>query len=118
MNFAQFFQDSDYLEYSIGSTIFNEGDPGDVMYVILEGRVDILFKGRLIGEIQAGEIIGEMALIDTSARSATAIAMGQCKLVPVNEALFLEMVKENPTFALAVMRTLAERVRRKNIRDF
>lgn len=118
MNFAQFFQDAEYQEYSIGSTIFNEGDPGKVMYVILEGRVDILFKGRLIGEIQAGEIIGELALIDTSARSATAIAMGQCKLVPVDEQLFLEMVKENPSFALAVMRTLANRLRRKNIRDF
>jgi CRP-like cAMP-binding protein len=57
-------------------------------------------------------VIGEMALIDTKARSATVVAKTDCRLVPINEKRFLVLVHETPIFALLVMKTLAERLRR------
>lgn len=98
-------------EYSTGDTIFTEGSPGDTMYVVLEGNVEIRAAGRTLGVAEPGTIIGEMALIDPGARSATAVAAADCKLAPVNEKRFLYMVEKTPYFALFVMRVLTRRLR-------
>jgi CRP-like cAMP-binding protein len=98
--------------FAAGETIFTEGSPGDTMYVVLAGNVDIQVGGKTLDVAEPGTIIGEMALIDASARSATAIARNDCKLAPVNERQFLYMVEQTPFFALFVMRVLARRLRR------
>jgi CRP-like cAMP-binding protein len=85
-----------------GEVIFAEGDKGDKMYVIRSGE-DVLSHGG---------IFGEMALIDGSPRAATARAATPCEVAPITEKSFLFLVHETPFFAIAVMRTLAERLRR------
>jgi CRP-like cAMP-binding protein len=55
-----------------------------------------------------------MALIDGSPRNATARAKSDCEVAPINEKSFLFLVHETPFFAIAVMRTLADRLRRAN----
>jgi CRP/FNR family transcriptional regulator, cyclic AMP receptor protein len=57
---------------------------------------------------------GEMALIDHSPRSATAIAKTDCTLVKIDERQFLFLVQETPFFAIIMMRTMAGRIRRRN----
>jgi CRP/FNR family transcriptional regulator, cyclic AMP receptor protein len=102
----------DAKKFKAGKTIFKEGTVGDLMYVVLEGELEVQAGGKLIEVAKPGDVIGEMALIDTKARSATVVAKTDCRLVPINEKRFLVLVHETPIFALLVMKTLAERLRR------
>ena len=99
-----------------GEVIFAQGDPGDRMYLVRTGEVEILHNDAVVDTIGAGEIFGEMALIDGSPRSAGARARGDCELQPIDEKAFLSLVHETPYFALDVMRTLALRLRAMNER--
>ena len=99
-------------ERSAGELIFEEGRPGDVMYVVLEGQVEVMVRGRSLAKVARGGIVGEMALVDSKARSASAVALSDCRLAVVGEEQFLSAVRRNPLFALHVMRVLVERLRR------
>jgi CRP-like cAMP-binding protein len=114
MNLANLFENSkDAKHYPAGTTVFAQGDPRDVMYVVLEGELDLQRGGQTLETASAGAIVGEMALIDKDApRSATAIAKTHCRLVPIDERRFEWMVAETPFFALHVMRILVNRLRR------
>jgi CRP-like cAMP-binding protein len=115
MNLQSLFKSADNVEsYEAGTTIFEQGSPGDVMYVVLEGEVNVQVGSEVVDTIGAGEIIGEMALIDSKARSAAAVAKTDCRLAPVDEKRFLFMVQQTPFFSLHVMRILAERLRHMN----
>jgi CRP-like cAMP-binding protein len=100
--------------YDAGDTVFAAGDKGDSMYLIRSGEGTIERDGKIIETLGAGGIFGEMALIDGSPRSANAHAKTDCVVAPINEKIFLFLVHETPYFAIAVMRTLAERLRRMN----
>jgi CRP-like cAMP-binding protein len=98
--------------FAAGEIIFTEGTTGHEMYVVLEGSVVIRVGNKTLDVTGPGGVFGEMALIDSSARSATAIAKDDCTLAPVNEQQFLRMVERTPLFTLNVMQTLAGRLRR------
>jgi CRP-like cAMP-binding protein len=98
--------------YAAGDVIFAEGDKGDAMYVVRSGEVAIERRGHVMETLGGGGIFGEMALIDGSPRSATVRARTDCEVAPINEKSFLFLVHETPYFAIAVMRTLADRLRR------
>lgn len=96
---------------SEGEVIFEEGDKGDVMYIVLEGSVDLSVGGKQVAHLDPGESFGEMALIDDSPRSASAIASTECKLTAVDAKRFEEMVRETPFFAKHIVHIMAERLR-------
>jgi CRP/FNR family transcriptional regulator, cyclic AMP receptor protein len=98
--------------YAAGDVIFAEGDKGDAMFVVRTGEVAIERGGRVMETLGGGGVFGEMALIDGSSRSATVRAKTDCEVAPINEKTFLFLVHETPFFAIAVMRTLADRLRR------
>ncbi len=101
------------VEYKAGDTIFEEGaDSNSTMYAVREGTVEIVLKGAVIDTIEAGQFFGEMSLVDTAPRSATARAKTDAKVIPVDRSRFLFLVHETPTFALQVMHTMSERLRR------
>ena len=113
MNLLDLFDpDSDAITFMEGSTLFEQGDPGDFMYVILDGKVQIQVQMRPVFFAGAGDIIGEMALIDSKLRSATALAKSDCRVVKVDKNGFLQLVNETPEFALHVMHVLADRLRK------
>jgi CRP/FNR family transcriptional regulator, cyclic AMP receptor protein len=97
-----------------GETIFKKDDPATELYVIQRGRVEIQYGNRLLDTLDDHNIFGEMALIDSAPRSATAIASTDVVLIPVSEKQFLFLVSETPFFALMVMRVLARRLRAAN----
>ena len=98
-----------------GEYIFREGEPADVMYMIHRGRVQIS-KGigtfdekiRVLGE---GEFIGEMAVINSLPRSATAVALEDCVLIKMDRQSFQETVRKNHEFAINVIQLLSDRLR-------
>jgi CRP-like cAMP-binding protein len=100
------------VRYAAGDVIFAEGDKGDAMFVVRTGEVAIERGGRIMETLGGGGVFGEMALIDGSPRSATVRAKTDCEVAPINEKTFLFLVHETPFFAIAVMRTLADRLRR------
>ena len=102
--------------FEAGKVIFAEGDRADTMYVVLDGELDVRVGSNLLEVIGPGGIIGEMALIDRNTRSATAVAKSTCRLALVDEKRFQFMVQETPYFALHVMRVMAERLRRMNVK--
>ena len=79
------------------------------MYLILEGRARVIGKSRVL---RPGDFFGEMALIDGGPRSATIIATSQVRVMMVQRRAFLKLLKQNPQVGLAIMESLAERVRR------
>jgi CRP/FNR family transcriptional regulator, cyclic AMP receptor protein len=99
-------------KFEPGEVIFSEGDKGDKMYVIRSGEIEVERDGKIVETLSGGGIFGEMALIDGSPRAATARAKTACEVAPITEKTFLFLVHETPFFAIAVMRSLADRLRR------
>lgn len=98
--------------YAPGDTVFSQGEPGEKLYVVRSGQVEVQCNGMTVDTLGEGSILGEMALIDSSARSATAIARTECELIPVDERRFTFLVQQTPFFAIHVMRVLTERLRK------
>jgi CRP/FNR family cyclic AMP-dependent transcriptional regulator len=105
---------ADAIDVETGHPLFREGEVGDTMFVVLEGAVEVSHGERVIETIGPGGIIGELALIDTAPRSASATAATPSRLVCVGKQEFTFLVQEHPTFALQVMTVMAERLRRAN----
>jgi CRP/FNR family cyclic AMP-dependent transcriptional regulator len=102
------------VEYAPGTSLFVAGEPGEAMFGVLEGEVELIVGTRVLDAVGPGGIIGEMALVDGSPRSATAIARTPARIARITKPEFMFLVHEHPTFALDVMGALAERLRRAN----
>jgi len=111
----KFLKYADTVEtFHAGDVIFREGETGRIMYVIKAGTVELRIMDRPVETLEANEILGEMALLDSETRSATAVAVTDCQLVPINSEKFLYLVRETPYFAVEVMQIMAGRLRRMN----
>jgi CRP-like cAMP-binding protein len=100
--------------YAAGEKIFVQDDDAKSMYVVHSGQVKIVASGIVLEIIGPNGIFGEMAIIDGSPRSATAVASQPTELAPIDRDAFLYLVKQNPVLALQVMQLLAARLRRAN----
>jgi CRP-like cAMP-binding protein len=115
MDLLEIFEDSgDLLRFSAGTAIFEEGSVGDFMYVVMKGRIRLSLRNEFIAEVSPGAIVGEMALLDSDDRSATATAMTDCVLAPIDVHSFKMLIQHTPDFALHVMNVLADRLRLAN----
>jgi len=111
MNLLEVFKNSeDIEEFPAGTTIIKEGEAGKRMYIVVKGKVDISLKNRNIGSVMPGEIVGEMALINSDVRSATATAQTDCQLALIDQSSFKLLLKHVPDFAQHVMIVLATRL--------
>ena len=100
------------LMLSAGDTLFREGELGDTMYIVKEGKVELSVNGKVMEVVEPSGILGEMTLIDRKPRSATAVARTASTLVPVKQEQFYSMVQQTPSFAVKVMRVMCDRLRR------
>jgi len=102
-----------------GQVIFKEGETGEVMFVIIQGEVEIRKRtaantSKTLISFHQGDIFGEMALIEKKPRSATAIATKASRMLVMNEGLLDKMLEGNPDFAKKMIRILSERIRKAN----
>ena len=111
-------QDDDpaLINKAAGEIIFKMGNKGKFMFVVQIGRIDIMVEDVCVEQVRKGGFVGEMALIDQAARSATAIAGSDCALIPISRWRFLHLVKAQPDFALQVMGVMEKRLREMNAR--
>ncbi len=98
--------------FDAGEKIFLEDDSGGCMYVVQSGKVDVITFGSVLETVGPGGMFGEMALIDDGPRSAAALANEATEAAAIDKAMFVQLVREEPEFALHVMRLLTERIRR------
>jgi CRP/FNR family transcriptional regulator, cyclic AMP receptor protein len=110
-------------EYDVGDVIFEEGSTGRELFVVLDGRIDIVKDSgatrMTIVTLGKGEFFGEMAVVDGSSRSATAIAAApKTKVMRINHARFVYLVSQQPAFALMIMDALSKRLRASNAAQF
>jgi CRP-like cAMP-binding protein len=111
INLELFRDAGDAREVKAGATIFHEGEEGQMMYVLLEGSVKLSVMGRQLEKLNRGGVFGEMSLIDSSPRSASATAITDVKLVPVSAERFRSLIRKEPEFALEIMSIMAARLR-------
>jgi CRP/FNR family cyclic AMP-dependent transcriptional regulator len=112
--FEMFRHQTNTESFSANDTIFRKGDPRTVMYVVKEGDVEIRLGDKVVEVVGPDGIFGEMAMIDSQPRTASAVARTDCKLVPIDQKRFQFLIQQTPYFAIEVMRVLAERLRRTN----
>lgn len=102
-----------------GETLFNEGDSGDRLYILLSGKVKLghaSADGRenLLAVLGPGEIVGELTLFDPGPRSTTATAVAPTELLTLDHNQLMTFVESHPQLAKDMLRALAQRLRRTN----
>lgn len=100
----------DVVMYKAGDVIFNRGDEGDVVYGILEGRVQVIYNNLVIDTLDEGDIVGEDVMLGKKHYGVTAIAVSDVRLSAMNRHRFLWLVQQTPTFATQLMSAMSERV--------
>ena len=102
--------------YGDGEVIVRQGDIGECMFAIQDGRVQVLrcIDGHdvPVAVLQEGDIFGEMAILQKEVRSATVRALGEARVLTIDKKTFLRRVQEDPSLAFNLARMLCKRVRR------
>jgi CRP-like cAMP-binding protein len=96
--------------FQAGKVIVSTGAAGAFMYVVLEGRVAISVGNSVVEHVGPGGMFGELALVDRSARAATATADTDCSLLGINRNEFLKLVKTKPEFGASLLKSIALRM--------
>ncbi len=104
--------------FTDGEILFREGAPGDHMYVIQSGRVEVITTRNgtevRLATLGEGDIIGEMAIFGQEPRSATVRAVGEVRALTVDRKNLLRRISEDPSMAFRVIQMLTRRVRELN----
>jgi CRP-like cAMP-binding protein len=94
-----------------GEWLFHEGDPGEAMYVVRAGRLEVVAGDGVVRELGRGAALGELALLTSSPRSLSIRASRDSDLIAIEAADFARLLKESPELSLALNRTLAMQLR-------
>lgn len=95
-----------------GEVLFHDGDPGDCLYLVVTGRVEVVVSGEVVRLQARGDVIGELALLGNRPRSATVRALRDTQLAVVDRALFQRMVARHPELLAGVIDVLTDRLPR------
>ena len=102
---------SEEVSLGVGEDIFQEGDVGESLYVIVRGEVEVHRGGRVIALLGPRETFGEMALLDGAVRSATVTVMQDVAALRLEREPFFELLATKRTIALGIIRMLTQRLR-------
>lgn len=100
--------------FAAGEVIFREGSEPDRFYIVLAGAVEVWKQQDLLAVHTAGHLFGEMALIDELPRSATVVARDPSRLAYIDRADFHQIIRENSSIAISILRSISDMVRRSN----
>jgi CRP-like cAMP-binding protein len=97
-----------------GETLFSAGDTAGHMYGVVTGAIDVVIGDTVVETVEAGGVLGEMAILDNSVRSATARASEDTVVAEIDQGRFLTMLRHNPFFSIEIMKVMTERLRRQS----
>lgn len=103
--------------YADGEVIVRQGEVGDCMFALQEGRLEVLASHEGRGEVriaimEQGAIFGEMAIFEREVRSATVRAVGEARVLTLDKKTFLRRIQEDPSLAFNLLRSMSQRIRR------
>jgi CRP-like cAMP-binding protein len=101
-------------EVEQGTVLFNEGDTGDCMYIIYKGQVKIHKGSTTLAILKEKEVFGELSLLDSETRSASATANSDCFLFKIDQEPFYELMETRPEVAKGFIKILCQRLRAQN----
>lgn len=101
-------------EVEQGTVIFEEDEPGDCMYIILSGEIQIHKGKTTLAVLHEKEVFGELSLLDAETRSATATAKTDCILFKIDQEPFYELIDTRPEVARGFIKILCNRLRQLN----
>jgi hypothetical protein len=101
------------VDVSENETIFHQGDSGDSLYVILDGKVRVHNGERLLNYLGECDVFGEMALLDPEPRLASVTAIEPTRLFRLDQAPFYELMEERPEVATGIIRVLSKHLRNR-----
>ena len=99
------------VEIADGATVTREGDPGDLFFVIVDGRLRISRHGETIRDLGPGDFLGEISLVDGRPRTATAVAVGPVNAIVIERPAFLELMDRFGAVRLGILMALSDRIR-------
>jgi len=106
------------VNFKAGDTILSEGEDGDTAFLIVNGSVEVLIgsgkDAKAVGSLSAGEVFGEMSLIEPGPRAATVKAVGDTECIQTSYEEFITGLQDNPEAALEFMKTMVRRLRHMN----
>jgi CRP/FNR family transcriptional regulator, cyclic AMP receptor protein len=102
------------VEVENGTVLFNEGDVGDCMYIIYKGHIKIHKGTTTLAILKEKEVFGELSLLDSETRSASATANTDCFLFKIDQEPFYELVETRPEVAKGFIKILCQRLRAQN----
>jgi CRP/FNR family cyclic AMP-dependent transcriptional regulator len=94
-----------------GEVIFSEGEPGDALYLVIDGKVRVHREEKLLAELAERECFGEMALLDSALRTETVTALNDTNLLKIARDEFHEILAEKPEIAIGIIKVLSRRLR-------
>lgn len=109
---AELANEATMVRYEPGTEVFREGDPGDALYVVVEGRVQIHTGSLKLAELSKGECFGEMAILDDAPRSASVTALDAVTALKITQEDFFEFLADWPEVARDVFVVLTQRLRK------
>ncbi len=95
------------VEFPAGVTIFEKGSPGDCMYIIVSGRLEVYDGDRLLNLLSEGDVVGEMALLDSQSRMASVVATTDAHLLRLGQVPFYELMEDHIEVARGVIFVLS-----------
>ncbi len=112
------FSEESSLSFKDGEIIFEEGEETQEMYIVQQGEI-VVFKSTVkgdveLGVIKRGDFFGEMSLLESLPRSASAKARGATQLLAIQPGGFLLKIRRDPSFAFEIMQALSKRIRTTN----
>lgn len=100
--------------YHQGEVIVKQGEPGDCMYVIQQGEVEVILEKEegdvILCTLRENDFFGEMAIFNKKPRSATVRALGDARVLSVDKKNFLSRVHDDPSIAFRLVQTLSRRI--------
>lgn len=104
--------------YEDGEAIMHQGEAGDCMYVVQQGKVEITVRGGdediVLSVLEAGDVFGEMALFTKRERSATVRASGQARVITIDKRGFMKRVHQDPSLAFRILQKMSGRIQALN----
>ena len=108
---------AEQIDFPAGYSVFSEGEPGETMFLILSGTVDIRSGDTVVASLGPKQCFGEMALLDAEPRSATVKATSELSALQIFHDDFTEMLAEKPEIARGIIKVLTRRLREANRRN-
>lgn len=105
---ARVAQVTQIVHFASGRPFIRQGEVGDCLYVLIDGEADILVDNRLVTQRKAGDVLGELAILDKQPRRATCVAVTEISALKIDQDDFMVVLAENPELVQGIIAVLIQ----------